>query len=357
MRILSDPHRISDTGRIVIAALTLTGAGLLLSGCPGGAELDNAQAIYEGLPIGSGDGDMATYCDAMPIFVASCGLATSCHLSDGANPPAGGVDLVNGDVGAALLGVPASYPDLSCGSGEQLINPGAVDESLLLKKLNGTHTCGTAMPVGLPLPARDISCIRDWAEGLIAGGAPMGTGGTSMGTGGDAMGTGGDVMGSGGDGMGTGGDTMGSGGSSASVDPITLEAECAFGFGCPTGVTGSATGDAVAENDNTTVGYLNTTASLTYAGIAANGQDTITFTYSKENADGALEIRQDSAAGTLLGTFTPENTGTWSDFMEGSVTLSAPLSGNVTIVLVPTHPTDGFVCNLDTIELSAGSAQ
>jgi hypothetical protein len=143
----------------------------------------------------------------------------------------------------------------------------------------------------------------------------------------------------------------------STTDPVQIEADCALDFGCDNGVTGSFTGGPMSENGDTTVGYLEAGVTLTYANIPAAGLDTITFYYSKEGGDGTIEIHQDSAAGTLLGTFTPTDTGAWSTWEEAAVTLSAPLSANATIVLVPMPGTTTYVANLDWIELSAGSAQ
>ena len=50
---------------------------------------------------------------------------------------------------------------------ELIIDPNNPDESLFLKKLNGTHTCGQIMPEE-GLSADEIECFRKWVLDTIA---------------------------------------------------------------------------------------------------------------------------------------------------------------------------------------------
>jgi polyvinyl alcohol dehydrogenase (cytochrome) len=75
---------------------------------------------------------------------------------------------------AALVDVKAMGQNLEAGigpdckdSGLTRVVPGKPDESLLVKKLEGTQSCGTSMPPGLKLSADQIAQVRTW----IANGA------------------------------------------------------------------------------------------------------------------------------------------------------------------------------------------
>ncbi len=161
----------------LLASLSVT-----LTACPAGSDLDNSDAFRA-----SGPG-----CDPTPIFESKCSTSI-CHEGP---DPLGSVDLVNGDIAQNVLGVQAAYagvtdPENCPATPELIVDPNNVEESLLLKKLLGTYSCGSAMPVGLPLEADQIECIREWAL-TISQGAEAGTGGAATGgTGGAADATGG----------------------------------------------------------------------------------------------------------------------------------------------------------------------
>jgi hypothetical protein len=341
------------SARYALPALILGAAGFTLSGCPGGAALENAE---EHLEVGPGE-----VCDAKPIFETKCG-GGSCHSNkmDG-SPPGGGVNLVDPGVEARLLNVPATYPTLTgCPEPpELLVNSADVDSSLMWTKVSNTQACGDGMPYPHSLSklnGPDMDCVYSWLQGLVAGGAP-GAGGTT-GTGGDSSGTGGDT-GAGGT-TGTGGDEGGTGGAGGQATPIRVQAECALATGdCATTTAASATGPAVdrpmLEASNMQVGYIITGVTMTYEGIMTSGHDSITLQYAKLGSGGTLEIRQGSAAGTLLGTATPAETGAWDTYMPMTVSLSQPLTGPQTIVLVALGSEAG-VLNLDWFELT-GSAE
>jgi len=133
-----------------------------------------------------------------------------------------------------------------------------------------------------------------------------------------------------------------------------IEAECAFGptTGNCKGTTGGQQGTQT-ENNGTDVGFIEGGDALWYAGIAMDGATTLTFHYAKGVDGGTVEVRLDSTTGTLLGTFTPTSTGSWSTWQDGKVSLAAA-TGSHTLYLVAAGSTAG-VLNLDWIELSASS--
>jgi Carbohydrate binding module (family 6)/Glycosyl hydrolase family 9/Cellulase N-terminal ig-like domain len=134
-----------------------------------------------------------------------------------------------------------------------------------------------------------------------------------------------------------------------------IEAECAFGptTGKCTGTTGGQQGTQT-EDNGTDVGFIEGGDALWYAGIVMDGANTLTFHYAKGVDGGTIEIRLDSTTGTLLGTFTPASTGSWTTWQDGKVALSTA-TGSHTLYLVAAGTTAGIL-NLDWIELSASSA-
>ncbi len=75
-----------------------------------------------------------------------------------------------------LVANPASCPT---DNPELLVNPTAPSESLILKKLKGTHACGVSMPNAKTTLSQDqIDCFVDWVNGMTGnkgtGGAPFG---------------------------------------------------------------------------------------------------------------------------------------------------------------------------------------
>lgn len=134
-----------------------------------------------------------------------------------------------------------------------------------------------------------------------------------------------------------------------------IEAECAFGptTGQCKGTTGGQQGTQT-ENNGTDVGFIEGGDALWYSGIVMDGESTLTFHYAKGVDGGTIEVRLDSTAGTLLATFTPASTGSWTTWQDGKVTLSAATGGH-TLYLVAAASTAGIL-NLDWIELSASSA-
>lgn len=152
--------------------VSLVAWGLL--GCSGGA-LDNSDEFNMG---GSGGNPPVNsdYCDARPILETSC-EGRACHGDPGGdafamnfnNPPDGMT------IGESLLDREAENYDLASDSDacptddpELIINSSNPDESLMLKKVLGTHACGDKMPPGSSVPQEDIDCLRDWITGVAA---------------------------------------------------------------------------------------------------------------------------------------------------------------------------------------------
>jgi hypothetical protein len=133
-----------------------------------------------------------------------------------------------------------------------------------------------------------------------------------------------------------------------------IEAECAFGAstGACTGTSGGQQGTQL-QDSSTTVGYIEGGDLLWYSGITMDGADTLTLRYSKGVDGGTVEIRLDSATGTLVGSFTPASTNGWTTWSTASLKLTAS-TGAHTLYIVPTGSTGG-VLNIDWIELGAAA--
>jgi len=133
-----------------------------------------------------------------------------------------------------------------------------------------------------------------------------------------------------------------------------IEAECAFGpaIGNCSGTSGGQQGTQLQDN-STTVGYVEGGDVLWYADVSLDGIDTLTLRYSKGVDGGKVEVRLDSATGTLIGTLTPTTTGSWAAWSSATMSLTAS-SGTHALYLVAAGSTGGIV-NLDWIELSAAA--
>jgi hypothetical protein len=77
--------------------------------------------------------------------------------------PAGALDLESPDLALRLLGQGAGTCD-----GWKLVVPGNPNASLLVRKLEGNvpPDCGDPMPIGTPLAAHLVACVRDWIASL-----------------------------------------------------------------------------------------------------------------------------------------------------------------------------------------------
>ena len=85
--------------------------------------------------------------DVQPIFGQSC---TSCH------PSSGNLDLTAANSYNQLVNVNAS------GYSAKRVVPGDADNSVLYKKIDGSGTYGSNMPLGGNLSAAQINIIKQW---------------------------------------------------------------------------------------------------------------------------------------------------------------------------------------------------
>lgn len=138
---------------------------------------------------GSG-GTSPTSCDAKAIMQVSCS-GPACHGSPGKpamyytdffNPPAGQT------VEQMLIGKPANYTLVAdpskCPTNdpELLINPDVPSESLILKKITNTQTCGVKMPnSSTQLTQQQVDCFVDWVNVATGHSGTGGSGGSGSG--------------------------------------------------------------------------------------------------------------------------------------------------------------------------------
>jgi|GEM_PF-235196 len=137
------------------------------------------------------------------------------------------------------------------------------------------------------------------------------------------------------------------------VQSQRIEAECAFGAGMGNckGSPGGQQGTQL-ENGDTDVGYIEEGDFLYYGGVALTGITTLRIRYSKGVDGGSMEIRLDGTTGQLLGTITPEVTGSWTTWSESSTTLSTT-TGTHALYFVFKGSSAGIL-SLDWFEVSAG---
>lgn len=163
------------------SALTAIATGaVLLQGCPAGGTLDDAEAILAARSDGgagnAGDGgttEPEEACDDIETLFAGCG-SSSCHQEEDGKL-GGGTDLLTGDL-SRLIDAPATYLEVSdpeaCPETPEFIIDSAVPEnSLLVRKLRGTMSCGDGMPVPFslaPWPEEKIVCVESWIKELLA---------------------------------------------------------------------------------------------------------------------------------------------------------------------------------------------
>lgn len=128
-------------------------------------------------------------CD-LPLALSYCGGGT-CHYDTASLEAGSDLALWSREsnallpgVEARLVNVPATYhnvhnPEACPTEPELLINPTDVEQSLILKKLTGTHACGNEMPqfpyqelgtVDVPGAQREqlVACVRQWVTLLVA---------------------------------------------------------------------------------------------------------------------------------------------------------------------------------------------
>ena len=133
-----------------------------------------------------------------------------------------------------------------------------------------------------------------------------------------------------------------------------IEAECAFGptTGDCKGTTGGQQGTEL-ENSDTDVGYIEGGDYLYFDGIAMDGITTVRIHFSKGVADGTVEVRLDSPTGQLIGSLSPEQTGSWTTWSDAAISLS-PSSGTHALYFVFADSSLGII-SLDWFEVSGAS--
>lgn len=200
-----------------IAAASLVGSTLLLSGCATDLEDPTRfDAYINAEPKGNGGG---LPCDLDALMTKSC-WGIGCH---GSNTPAAMLDLETAGVEGRIVDVPASHGDIldgtapNCMAGELRVDTANPENSVILKKVLGTHSCGGKMPVSpRTVTPADVECLRAWVyqlSGKEPGMGTAGTGGMSAGGSGGTGGSAGGTAGAAGATAGTGGTAGGTGGS------------------------------------------------------------------------------------------------------------------------------------------------
>ncbi len=151
-------------------------AGLAVTACPG--SLTDPERFTEGGASASCPPGQ----DHMTVFADSCS-SSLCHDAPttssppkASDDPAAGLDLT-ANVESQVLGVTSASGD-EC-DGELLVDPNDPEGSLFLEKLTAKNPrCGDRMPLGTPLKAAEIDCVRKWLNSIAGGaGGSSGTGG------------------------------------------------------------------------------------------------------------------------------------------------------------------------------------
>ncbi len=104
------------------------------------------------------------------------------------------------------------------------------------------------------------------------------------------------------------------------------------------------------ENSNTTIGFIDAGDWIAYNNIDfGTGPSSIVINVAKYSTGGRLELRIDDLNGSLIGTFTPESTNSWTSFTEQSCKINS-VTGIHKLYLVA-KDVNG-VCNIDYFQLS-----
>jgi hypothetical protein len=126
---------------------------------------------------GADAGTLSFSKDIYTIINNSCALA--CHNPSYANGTAGGVDMMTGGAAGAYAQMvnqpPTAANSASCSStnlpkGLEIVVPANSAQSLLYNKIasaepGGPATiCGSAMPIGVPLPPSSVALIKRWID-------------------------------------------------------------------------------------------------------------------------------------------------------------------------------------------------
>jgi hypothetical protein len=107
-------------------------------------------------------GGCAEGCDLIQMRCATAG----CH---DAATSLSGLNLAADGLLDRIVDAPASAG--AC-AGETYIDSASPDASLLIGKLQDPPTCGSRMPLGVPLSDDEIDCIRRWVANPECGGTP-----------------------------------------------------------------------------------------------------------------------------------------------------------------------------------------
>ncbi|MFO7179997.1 MAG: hypothetical protein DIU78_014970 [Pseudomonadota bacterium] len=171
---LEEPSRFTPGGGLSTGGSTI-GSGGFTGGTTGGTAGSGGTT---GGTAGSGGTAGGGSGSPIPAETAACweSIVTMkcffCHFN--ANTP-GKLDMSGGSAehAARMKNVPATNDSVAnpgtCAPGEKLIDPINVDNSVLLKRLNGTQSCGSSMPQGLaPLTAAEMTCVRNWVMSVAA---------------------------------------------------------------------------------------------------------------------------------------------------------------------------------------------
>lgn len=152
----------------VARGFALLFAAGMVTGCPVGGELDNADCHAGG--CGTDGGGEVTFCDPTPIFMADCNLSI-CHGGTPSSPPPTGLDLASisdpMELGRSLLDrAPAYATGCAPTNPEWLIDSQNPADSLMLTKLRGAgFECGSAMG---PVSADELRCVEQWVQFVVA---------------------------------------------------------------------------------------------------------------------------------------------------------------------------------------------
>jgi hypothetical protein len=180
----------------------------LLSGCPGGAELEDPgkYGLTGGNPstgtggtnamggTGGTTGGSAGTGTPPPMLTVDCGSSTyqtvlmgscvslGCHAATSTIPAASMLDLTPNDgLVSRLKDVKAKHGDITCGAdftactpascdpNALLVNSATPSASWILAKINNTQSdCGASMPIGGTLSAADSMCMTNLVNAIAA---------------------------------------------------------------------------------------------------------------------------------------------------------------------------------------------
>jgi hypothetical protein len=136
-----------------------SGTGGSSSGTGGAASGSGGSGAMTG-----GDAGAQTGCpEACELIAMRCAVA-GCHA---ASAPASGLDLASPDIAMRLTDEPAT--SAAC-NGEVLFDPSSPEDSLIYGKLLDPPACGTRMPLGAPLTATQLDCVRRWVADPVCEG-------------------------------------------------------------------------------------------------------------------------------------------------------------------------------------------